>query len=199
MKKYKRVIIAVVIALLAGAWTWRYVTLNAYYDSFENTDTKTYQAGELVPFEDDGLDLYTNLDGYYVRVNRFEIKDYDAYLNEAGFDIKRQQDEPDKIALAYVTLMNKSCEPNRVSVGEFQLHGVDSTTTLDRDILLAANPILKGSTGIGVATGHECELVLPYQLEKKQFGIFTWWNLDDYKFYLKVTNALTRKNILVNP
>lgn len=199
MKKRKRIIVAVVVALLAAAWIWRYVTLNAYYDSFDNIDKKTYQAGELVPFEDDGLDLYTNLDGYYVRVNRFEIKDYDAYLNETGFDIKRQKDEPDKIALVYVTLMNKSCEPNRVAVGDFQLHGVDSTTNMDRDILLAANPILKGSSSIGVATGHECELILPYQLEKRQFGIFTWWNIDNYDFYLQVTHALTRKEILVNP
>lgn len=199
MKKRKRIILAVVVALLAAAWIWRYVTLNAYYDSFDNIDEKTYLAGELVPFEDDGLDLYTNLDGYYVRVDRFEIKDYDAYLDETGFDIKRQENEPEKIALVYVTLVNQSCEPNRVAVGEFQLHGVDNTTTLDRDIMLAANPILKGSSSIAVATGHECQLILPYQLKKSQFGIFTWWNIDDYEFYLKVTNALTKKEILVNP
>lgn len=198
MKNRKRLIMAMVVVLLAVAWIWRYVTLNAYYDSFDNFNQKIYRAGELVPFEDDGSDFYTNLDGYHIRVDRFEIQDYDAYLDAADFTMKREKDEPDKIALVYVTLINESCQPNCVSVGEFQLHGIDNTTNLDRNILLAANPILQGSFGIALAAGHRCELILPYQLDKARFGSGTWRNIEDYPFYLKVTDAWTRKEILVN-
>ena len=65
-KWLKRGILIVLLGLLIGAWTWRYVTLNRYYDNLDNGDYRLYQSGEFVPFEDDGLDLETNLNGYHL-------------------------------------------------------------------------------------------------------------------------------------
>ncbi len=62
-KKVRLFLVIAVLILLAAGWTWRYVTLNQYYDTLDNGDVQLYLPGELVPFEDDGNDKDTNLNG----------------------------------------------------------------------------------------------------------------------------------------
>lgn len=192
------ILVIIVILLLGASWTWRYVTMNRYYDELDNGDYKLYQLGEEVPFEDDGVDMYTDLNGYSMRVDKFEIHDYDTYLNNADLAIDRDLYDPDKLVLVYVTLCNQSCDPNPVDLPAFILHGNDSVAPMNCDILLAANPILEESTAVAVSTGYECQLVLPYELDKDRYDISTWRNIDDYKFYLTVTSTLTTKDVVVN-
>lgn len=199
MKKPVRLIlILTVLVLLAAGWTWRYVTLNKYYDDLDNGDYKLYQAGELVPFEDDGNDKYTNLNGYYIRVDGYEVKGYHAYLEEKGITLPANESAPDKLALVTVTLVNESCEPNPVMLTDMMLHGVDSVIAMDWDVLVKANPILNGNTGIALNPGTECQLVLPYGLRKNQFEGSTWRKIDNYEVFLQVTSTLTTKDIAVN-
>lgn len=197
-KKIRLIIILGAIVVLAAAWTWRYVTLNKYYDDLDNGDYKLYQAGELVPFEDDGNDLHTDLNGYHIRVDGHEIQDYDDYIANADFTIARDENDPDKIALVYITLVNESCEPNPVSLLDMKLRGVDTPLNMDWDILVLANPALNGYTGIALNAATEQKLVLPYGLWKDSFESHTWRSIDEYSLYLQITSSLTTKEVLVN-
>lgn len=199
MKKPVRLILVlVVLALLAGGWVWRYVTLNKYYDDLDNTDFKLYQAGEWVPFEDDGNDIYTDLNGYYIRVDGYEVKDCEAYLEETGITLGAAGSAPDKLALVTVTLVNESCASNRVMLGDMKLHGVDSVMFMNSEVLAKANPVLNGKTGIALEPGTECQLILPFGLNKDQFDGGTWRTIDNYEVFLQVTCTLTTKDIAVN-
>lgn len=199
MKKSVRlVLVLTALVLLAAAWVWRYVTLNKYYDDLDNGDYQLYQSGELVPFEDDGNDLYTDLSGYYIRVDGYEVKDYAEYLADAGIDLSAKASKPDKLALVHITLFNETCEPNPVKLNSMMLHGVDSVITMDWDVLVKGNPILNGYTGIALERGMECQLVLPFALFQDRFENSTWRKIDTYEMYLQVTSSLTTKDIAVN-
>lgn len=199
MKKPVRLVLVITIAaLLAVGWTWRYVTLNQYYDNLDNGDYLLYQAGELVPFEDDGNDKSTDLNGYYIRVDGFETRDYDDYLEDTGISLPKREAEPDKLVLVKVTLLNESCDPNPVIVTDILLHGIDSVAYMDAEVLVAANPILDGNTGIALEPGTQCQLIFPFALYKHTYSHRTWNNLDNYKLYLQVTNSLTTKDIRIN-
>lgn len=197
-KRIRLTLILTVIITLAAAWTWRYVALNKHYDDLDNGDYKLYQVGELVPFEDDGNDLYTDLNGYYVRVDGYEIQNYGDYLADADFTIARDENDPDKIVLVYITLVNESCEPNPISLPDLKLRGVDTPLNMDWDILTQANPCLEGHTAIALNAGTEQKLILPYGLRMGDFRGSTWRNLDEYALYLQVTGNLTQKEVLIN-
>lgn len=198
MKKHKKLIIAAVVILLAAAWVWRYVTMNKYYDDLDNGGYKLYQLGEMVPFEDDGLDSSTDLNGCYVRADSFVIKNCDDYLNETGFTLPDTYIKPEKLALVNITLKNESSEEKPLTLTKIGLHSVDSTVKMNWDLLIAANPRLNGHSVISIAAGEVCSILLPYDLEKARFGSRTWRNIEDSKFYLKVTDVLIVKDILVN-
>ena len=77
----------VVVAILSVAWVWRYVSLNAYYDSLYDISYDKYTIGEIVPFEQDWIGGYNQAEGYSVRVDDFVITDYDSYVRSAGLTI----------------------------------------------------------------------------------------------------------------
>lgn len=92
MKKPLRLIlIAAGLVVLALGWTWRYVTLNRYYDDLDNKDYQLYQAGELVPFEDDGNDMEPDWNGYLIRVDGYTIRDYHDYLRRSVCLCKKER------------------------------------------------------------------------------------------------------------
>lgn len=186
MKKWLRpVLILIVFALLAGAWTWRYVTLNKYYDDLDNSDYKLYQSGENVPFEDDGNDTDTDLNGYWVRVDGYEIQEDDT-------------GNSDKLILVHITLSNESCDPNPISLIDFKLRGTDTQLNMDWDILIRENPCLGGYTSIALNAGTEQKLVLPYMLRREDFADSTWEAIEDYPLFLQVASGLTQKEIVVS-
>lgn len=197
MKKARLLLISAVLVLLAVGWTWRYVTLNNYYDDLDNRDYQLYQAGELVPFEDDGNDMDTDLNGYYIRVDGYEIRDYQDYLEDTAIFLPESDAAPDKLALITITLVNETCDPSPIMATDMMLRGVDSVIPMDWDVLVQANPILGGNTGIALNPGTECQLILPYGLRKDRFDGSTWRNIDEYKLFLQVTSSLTTKEIQV--
>lgn len=197
-KWIKRTLLITVIILLAAAWTWRYVTMNRYYDDLDNSDYQLYQSGEFVPFEDDGLDLETDLNGYHARVDRFEVKSTTDCLSEWGVNVSADKFTAEKIALVYITLKNEDCDPNPVKLTAMLFRGEDCTAPMQYDLLVAANPVLQGYTQIALNPGDECQIVLPYGLVKTFFNTHTWEHIDEETFYLGVTSGLTNKEVQIN-
>lgn len=195
--KRKHIIVLTLALLLVAGWTWRYVTMNAYYDSLVTTQKETYRIGDMVPFEDDLGEWKTNLNGYSVRVDKFEVQDFDAYAKSIDFKPDESYIPGERVALLYITLFNADSDAEGVMITDFQLRGVDTIIYLDWDLLTAANPILGESYGIKLSPGTQCSIVLPYKLQKEYFGSWTWNRFVDYKLYFRVTVHPTEKIIEV--
>ena len=199
MKKWMRwTIVLTVVALLAVAWTWRYVTLNQYYDDLDNSGYALYQLGETVPFGVDGNDSSTDLNGYYFRVDKIEIVEYEAYLDRIGVTLEPKADDPDRLVLVYATLINESCAANPVMLTDMKLRGVDSSFMMDRDVLRFANEWLGFNVGLALDPGTEQQMVLPYEVHDEKLRSETVAALESYEMYLQVTSVYTTKEILVN-
>lgn len=197
-KWLKRSSLIVIIILLSVAWTWRYVTMNQYYDELDNSDYRLYQSGEFVPFEDDGLDVDTDLNGYHVRVDRFEVKSTAECLREWNVNANADNYTAEKMALVYITLKNENCDPNPVKLTAMLFRSEDYTAPMQYDLLTAANPVLQGYTQIALNPGDECQIVLPYGLVRTFFSTHTWEHIDEETFYLGVTSGLTNKEVRIN-
>ena len=195
MKK-KYIIIPIIALLLAIGWSWRYITMNAYYDSFVNQEKVIFKVGEKVPFEED---LYNkkSLNGYSIQVNRFEVQDFYTYAESIGFVMDDHYYPGEKVALLSITLFNDNSDAEGVMLTYYNLYGVDQIINMDWDLLIAANPILEGNYGITLLPGTECSLVLPYKMQKEFFGSWTWNHFDDYDLFLKLTSYPTEKLIRV--
>ena len=189
MKRSVRIILfAIVIVLLAGAWLWRYISFNQFYDELDQkSKTIIYEIGTTVPFGDNWIQHDCHALGYSLRVDRFEIVDYDSILTEHGEDESFNSYKPEKIALVYITLSKEISEDLGVMLTELKLHGVDQVVGMDWDLLLKLNPILEGNYGIALLDYSECELILPYDLYQDFFSAFTWNNIDEYEMFLRMT------------
>lgn len=196
--KRKHIIVLTLALLLVAGWTWRYVTMNAYYDSLVTTQKVTYRIGDVVPFEDDLGEWKTNLNGYSLRVDKFEVQDFDTYAESIDFKPDESYIPGERIALLYITLFNEDSDANGVMLTDFQLRGVDTIIYLDWDLLTAANPVLGENYGMKLSPGTQCSIVLPHKLEKDFFGSWTWNHFGDYKLYFRVTVHPTEKIIEVH-
>ena len=198
MKKRLRLLGSVILLLLVvGAWVWRYVTMNRYYDELSNSDYQLYQMGELVPYEDDGTDFYTDMNGYYVQAEAFEIRDYHEYVQKMGLTINDPY-APQKLALISLTFKNEGCDGGLISLPALYLRNIDTVSVLDWNVAVAANPILQGNLDFSLKKGSTCQVVVPFGLMEQQYTKYSWDNLDNSEFYLQVTNLLTKKEIQVN-
>ena len=73
--KVRWLTICTLLALLVAGWVWRYTTMNAFYASKTSSRREIYPVGEAVPF---GTDVYagkSRAEGYFLRVDSFEIVD----------------------------------------------------------------------------------------------------------------------------
>ena len=196
MKK-KHIIVLTIALLLVAGWAWRYVTLNAYFDSLVNTEKQKYHLGDIVPFENDLGDMRVNLNGYSIRADSFEVQDFDDYIDSIGFVMDEHYYPGDKIALLHITLFNEDSEAEGIMLTEFNLSGVDATIYLDWDLLIAANPVLEGNCGIKLSPGTECSIILPYKMQEEFFGAWTWNHFEDYELFFRMTAYPTEKLIQV--
>lgn len=197
MAKHKKNIVLLAFILLTSLWAWRYRAVNSYYSQMDKSSIQYFSMNEDVPFGDDFIEWQVDANGYYIRVNQFEILDYDEYMEENCFEFAPML-EPEKIALVHITLRNDNSNSEGIYLTDFVLHGIDSYQGMDWQALVAANPILAGGFGIQLAPGTQEEFVLPYYIKKDSFGIGTWVNIDDYTFYLRVTAFPTQKDIVID-
>ena len=196
MKK-KNIAVLILALLLATGWTWRYVTMNTYYDSFVTTQKETYRIGDVVRIEDDLGGWTSSLNGYSLRVDKFEVQDFDTYVESIDFEPDEYYIPGERVALLHITLFNEDSDAEGVMLTDFQLRGVDTIIYLDWDLLTAANPVLGDNYGIKLSPGTQCSIVLPHKLQKEYFGSWTWNHFEDYKLYFRVTVHPTEKIIEV--
>lgn len=174
MKKIIKWLTALLVLVLAAGWVWRYTTMNVWFNSFlKERRTEIYQIGEDVSFNH----------GYSMRVNEFEIVDYEAYVSAQGLP-EPGGIHPEKLALVYVTLENVDSDAEGVMLTDLSLVGVDISLSSNASVLTAINPILEGNYGVHLDKGAKCDLILPFELRQSRFGGGTWRHLDRYSLFL---------------
>lgn len=194
MKKWKWAMIFFCISIIA-LWVWRYTSLNSKYAEMFHLDKVVFELGEKVPFGTDYLEMDMQADGYWLRVNDFEVMPYDEYMEDSGVALAQIHMIPDRIALIHVTLFNEDSSAEGVMLTQLILHGYDSYASMNWDVLTAVNPILEGNHGIRLLQGSECELILPFNLVERYHKSCVWENLDNYTFFLRITSFPTKKDI----
>lgn len=189
MRRNVRIILIVfTVALLAGAWLWRYISFNQFYDDLDQKGKTTiYEIGSTVSFGDNWIQHNCHALGYYLRVDRFEIVDYEEFLSEHKGIESTNPYIPEKLAIAYVTLSKEKSEDLGVMLTELKLHGIDQVVGMDWELLLKLNPILEGNYGIALLDDSECKLILPFDLYQDYFSAYTWNNIEEYEMYLRMT------------
>ena len=195
MKKKIYIVFLACSLLATGLWTWRYRSLNAYYSSMTNRSKEVFSMREIIPFEADFLTDDIQAAGCSIRVDDFEIVDFDSYSNQNS--LIETTHKPEKLALVYVTLFNEGSDATNVLLTAFRLHGLDNYVGMSWDVLLATNPVLEGNYDIYLPPDTECGLIIPFELHSSLFGGDTWRNLDSYEFFFHVTSYPTEKDIQV--
>lgn len=180
-KRCKWILMTVAVLLIAGVWTWRYVSLNSFYHNLYQKVKYTYSAGEIAPLEANNMD-----GGYSIRVDGFAILDVPQICSTFSLSEHDVTTTADKIAVVYATLFNTNSQLPGVNLIDFNLHGIDNYATVDWELVPLINPVLKdtGNYGISLSPGTEYSVVIPFELFEQYFGADTWKNLDSYPFYL---------------
>lgn len=197
MKKNTKWILIICAAfLLIAGWTWRYISLNAYWESTipaEYTET-VFSIGETVTF---GKDIFLP-EGFALRANNFTTVDYNDYLADNNISLESTPNNPpDKLALVEVTLSNACDIDKSINLSEFSLHGIDFLFSSNMELLAAANPILGGNIGVTLRPEESCDFVLVYELRDEYLSRHTWNNFDSYALYLTTTIYPARQEIKV--
>lgn len=195
--KRKHIAALAAAIVLTAIWTFRYVTMNEYYDSLTSDSKEMYMIGDVVPFENDLGEMGVNLNGYAVKVEKFEILNMDEYVQSLNLEADEYRPLGEKTALVYITLSNQNSDAQGVMLTDFGLRGIDNIVSMDRDLLTASNPILQGNYGVSLSPGTNCRLVLPYILQKDYFDVWTWNHIESYGMYLRMTIFPTEKSIRV--
>lgn len=183
------------LVLLAFGWYWRFSSLNRFYWELSQQKTEVYGSQEMVWFEDNYLEKDLQANGYGIRVDSFSIENYHEFMSANSYPIPEGEEPPQRIALVTVTLYNEDSTAPGVMLPELMLHGIDSYSNVDWDVLYMANPILNHKPGIHLEQGRECTLLLPFPLFEKQYNRTTWENMNGYDFFLRTTYYPTAKDI----
>lgn len=175
----------------------------------EETVTKIYPMGEMVPFEDDFFNRTEEIrDHYSVCVNSAVVMPAEEYVKAQGLTMEEVW--PDgviatDILAVEVTIQNsndKNADPKEDTqfFDMFNVHIVSQGDTyqLDNELLWKMYPKLDQSTfGFRIAPGTEYTMVLPY-------AVLDWQHTDSEKIkhkknYLLLSMYPTKKMIEVIP
>ncbi len=193
MKKraWKAALAVLVLAVLAAAYTVRYRQVNR---ELQGAPVVEYRIGEEVEMEKDFLINFT-MEGYAVTVNRAEVLSYEEFLEK--YDAEDEYTHvPDKVYDVEITLANKGAEESvGVSLNEFRIQGLATGGSLDRNLLMVANPALGEEVSIALRKNTEMVFHLPFGLYEENFRKKNWENLDNYEMYFVATLYPTKKVI----
>lgn len=197
MKKNTKWILIICAAfLLIAGWTWRYISLNAYWESTipaEYTET-VFSIGETVTF---GKDMFLP-EGLTLCANSFTTVDYNSYIADNNISFERTPaNPPDKLALVEITLSNVCDADKSIGLLEFSLHGIDALFSSNMELVAAANPILGGNVGVTLRPGEAYDFVLVYEIRDEYLSRHTWNNFDSYALYLTTTVYPAQQKIRV--
>ena len=190
-KKYLMAILLVCSAF----WAWRYVEVNAYYNhEYPECREESFSMGDEVTLIADRIDDTTNVEGYSIRVDQFEILTQEEVKQRCPESQKIVWQDDDKFALVSVTLSNTASDGG-IMLTDFFLHTQDSLMVMDYDLLSMMNPILAGNYGIILSPEKQCQLVLPFRLIASLFRTTSWNHLDQCVFLLRINELQTVKEI----
>lgn len=163
-------------------------------------DIQPYQMGEFVPFDKDVLSRIL-LTGYEIQVESARIMDVKQFFDLYKVNISGQNIEnlPEKICDVEITIRNVGTDADLDIPGlylpDLTLHGVDYTTDWNAELMGIANPDMDGVLGVSVPSGYEYTAHVIYNLRKMHFSSFTWSHLENYSFWITMTDYPTRKEI----
>lgn len=196
----KRKIFGIIILMIVLAgWLWRVVSLNAYWKSrLKEQKSFVYHMDEIVPFEQDQLDKYSNLEGYSICVTDFQIMDYEDFEEKYG-ESKRETsiDLDRKVGLIYMTLYNADNDSDGITLTSFRLQSIDNLYMVDTELLTLVNPTLqKGDIGFRLPQDSTYNVVIPFRmLGRSYFG--DWSRIDQEEMYLRMTSRPSEKIIKI--
>ena len=197
MKKTTKWILIIVIAiLLVSVWSWRYISLNEYWESTipEEYSETVFSIGETVVF---GEDIFLP-EGYALCVNSFDLKDYSEFLAENQITLENEQSRPPaRLALVNITLSNFGDKEEGISLLEFSLHGLDEYFSFNAELLTAINPVLQGSIGIILRPSETYDFVLVYEIRDEYLSQYTQEHFDAYDLYLSTTVYPSKQEIKI--
>ena len=195
----RKLIVVLVLLILFSGWLWRVITLNKFWESrLREKETIIYQIGEVVPFEEDQLDKYSDLNGYSICVTDFQIIEYEDFKEQYGAPENEGSIELDrKVGLVFMTLSNTNNDSDGVTLTSFHLQSIDNLYMVDRELLEVVNPTLeKGAVGFRLPHDKSYDVVIPFRmLGRSYFG--NWNNLDKVEMYLRVTSRIKEKLVKV--
>ena len=195
----RQLIVVLVLLIVFAGWLWRVITLNHFWESrLREKETIIYQTGEVVPFEEDQLDKYSDLNGYSICVTDFRILDYEDFQESYGGSEKETSIELDrKVGLIYMTLYNTDNDTDGITLTSFRLQSTDNLYMVDTELLTLVNPTLeKGSVGFRLPHDKSYDVVIPFRmLGRSYFG--DWARLDQVELYLTVTSKPAEKLIKI--
>ena len=179
----KMLLIAAALLIIAGLWTWRFVTLNAYYHGLagDQSEDKEYAMGDIVPMEYAGRPS-----GYSIRVDSFELAEYEDIDPDIFAETYAARNGIEgKIALLHITLFNIESE-GVFGLESLRLRGDDTVITVESVLLKGLNPSLNGQTDVSLSKGDSTSFVVPLLIYKAQIPA-AWNRLDRYSLYMIVT------------
>ena len=170
------------------------VSLRQVNRELQGAPVVEYRIGEEVEMEKDFLINFT-MEGYAVTVNRAEVLSYEEFLEK--YDAEDEYTHvPDKVYDVEITLANKGAEESvGVSLNEFRIQGLATGGSLDRNLLMVANPALGEEVSIALRKNTEMVFHLPFGLYEENFRKKNWENLDNYEMYFVATLYPTKKVI----
>lgn len=154
---------------------------------------KACKKGAIVGLIMEGL----SAEGCTIQAERFEIVDYEPYLEEIGYTDDKPGRKPEKLALVTVIL---TCgeKPADIILPEFRIYGLDTLQTIGFDLVGPVNGFSEPVTAIHLEPEKSYRVTLPYPLYSYLFGGDTWKNMEDYTFWFQATSYFTEKNIRLN-
>jgi len=157
--KVQKPLIIFAAFVLAAGWIWRYNALNTFYNNLYEKNRMTYHIGEIVPFGDDRLEMGISTDGYSIRLDNFAVMELSDFLASVSVSEEAVNTKPDKVAVAYATLLNEDSKAPGIMLNDFTLHGIDNYANVDWELVRISNPILSEGYGISLSPKTEYQII----------------------------------------
>ncbi len=200
MKKRKKIIACVAAALILGAWTLRYYSLNDGFAVKYAYPREFYNLGEKVDYGQDRPDFKTSCEGYSIKVNGIKFYDLEEYTEMYPDGVVTgRYGTPDKVAELDITLYNKDNTEDGITFQQMHIVGRDWVATYHRELVAMANPVFendaKSAFGVKLLTGADYDIKLAYGLFKQNFPEDRWNNIENEELSLMITCVPTEKHI----
>ena len=194
MKRIRFLIPAVLLIIAISLWAIQYNNINRYFNNTYPLALKCYEAGDVVPFEDNVL-AGNELNGYKIKVNRTQIMETSRFLETHNISNHKFENLPEKVCDVELTIYNENSDAEGIYLPDLVLHGVDYQTDWNSDLMNILNSEMGGALGVSVPNGYEYTVHIVYNLRKMHFATNTWENIDNYSLFIKVADYPSRIDI----